>query len=609
VLAILLVPAVAYAHPEIVSQEPAADAILAEAPQRVRITFNEELEAAFSDVQLYTGQGQRADQGGGGRAADDPHALEVRLPPLAPGIYTVIWQTVGSDGHKVKGHYAFTIAGQQATTAPGTAAPAATAPAPTVVTPATGAAPIDTGGEAAPAIAWPAALLRAAMLLGALATAGGWLIALAVLRPALADQPPAVVAALQAAWRRRLWLLLALLAAATLGFILLSTADLAGDLRASSLGTLLVATRLGQALLARLALLVLMAGLLYAARDWSRRVAVPALALSAALLLTFSLASHAAGQPAPLLPIIADWLHLGATAIWVGGLITLITALATLLRLLPDEQRARPIAGMFLRFSRLALASVVTLTLTGTYAALLHIHTLDLLWSSDYGRALLVKLAVFGVMICIGAYHLLAIKPQLAAQVERGVSAALARRWQLRFLTAVQSEALLALVILGAVGVLTSTAPLAGPVAQAAPPPVPTAPAPTAVPAASPVPGATPGPSPQAAPRPPYTQVQQVDNLQIGLEVAPASLGKNQLIVTLRDANGPPADVQKVQLMLEMLTMDMGSTTVDVAPEGEGRYVAPESWLSMVGNWRVTVVVRRSDADDLKTDFTVPVGE
>jgi hypothetical protein len=66
--------------------------------------------------------------------------------------------------------------------------------------------------------------------------------------------------------------------------------------------------------------------------------------------------------------------------------------------------------------------------------------------------------------------------------------------------------------------------------------------------------------------------------------------------------------VQKVVLTFEMLEMDMGVNEAEANVESAGRYVVTRHWLSMIGEWRIRVNVRRADADDVEAEFTVPVG-
>ena len=146
------------------ADEPAANAQLEAAPPEIRIIFNEQVEGAFSQVQLFDDQGQQVDGGGSGLAAGDPTTLVLPLEPIAPGLYTVIWQTVGSDGHKVIGNFIFTVLPSAAT--PTSAQPAATAsvaaptPAPAVPPPSVSAAP-QAPGWLATLMAW----LRTALTL------------------------------------------------------------------------------------------------------------------------------------------------------------------------------------------------------------------------------------------------------------------------------------------------------------------------------------------------------------------------------------------------------------------------------------------------------------
>src|SRR5581483_3586847 len=108
----------------------------------------------------------------------------------------------------------------------------------------------------------------------------------------------------------------------------------------SPLATLITQTRYGQVWLGRLALLALLAFVLARLRA-SRRLPSRrerllwylAAGIAAAVPLTTSLGSHAAAvapattPAAPALPVAADWVHLVATGLWIGGLIQLALAL------------------------------------------------------------------------------------------------------------------------------------------------------------------------------------------------------------------------------------------------------------------------------------------
>jgi copper transport protein len=573
----------ALAHPEIIATEPAANAELDTAPSQVRIVFNESVEAAFAD---------------GGRDPAAATTLVATLPAVGPGIYTTVWQVTGSDGHTIKGNFVFRVVGTATTPVPGTAVvPAEGTPLPAPLLPAPAVL------VTAPALSLMlVALLRALMLLGTLVSIGGWIVMQLVLAPALPVNAEVARQPLRRRWRIVIWVSLATVFLATLGFLLAQTQVVAGRIDAAAVRTVLLETRLGQALGARV-VLTLALGLLVAIpvlRRWNLGLAF---VLGGMLLLTFSIAGHASAQPQPLWPVVADWTHLAATAVWVGGLVHLALLLPTMLAALPEQEQVRTLAGVITRFSILALGSVVTITLSGTYTALLHVSSFEQLWTTSYGWALLVKLVLFGSLLALGAYNLLIVRPRFETWAKQAATAMLAGTWSKRFENVVRAEVGLAVAVLGAVGVITSIAPAQS---QSQPGPAPTSAVPIVVvtPVADVVVPATRTPAPIV----PFAEEHAVADLRVALDVEPAGIGENTLRVTVRDAEGKPLDVQRVQLALEMTTMDMGTTTVIAKPAGDGQYTVNEQWLSMVGEWRAMVLVRRVDAPDTETIFIVPVG-
>lgn len=584
-------PDVVWAHPEVLSTEPADGARVDQSPPQARVVFNEEVEQAFAQLQVLDAQGAQVDAGDGARDPANPASVVAALPPLPAGIYTAVWQVTGSDGHTVRGHYVFTVVIG--------AAPAILPEAPPAPPAAPAAAAPLAVAEREPPIALVAAL-RALMLLGAMSSVGGWVLVLAVIYPALPATAQAAGVAARRRWRIVTGASLALLLAALAGFLLAHTATTAGELSLPALATVLGATRQGQLLAARAALVGLLAVLLTAARPprWELPVA---LLLGGGLLLTFASAGHAAAladEPGLLFsPVLADWTHLAATSVWVGGLVHLTLTLPAALRALAPPDRARSLARVVGRFSALALASVALLALSGAYMALLRLTSPAQLLESAYGQALLSKLALFGALLALGAYNLLRLRPRLEAVARRAFDAALAARLDGRLRLAVRAEVLLACGALLAAGFITSAAPPTES-AQTAP----------AVVDVTPIPGLASAPTRTPAPIVPFRQEQRAADLRVTLAVAPAGIGQNDLRVEVADADGRPLDVQRVQLTLDMDAMDMGETVVVLDQAGGGVYQVRQQWLSMVGEWRVRTVVRRADADDVVVEFVVPVG-
>jgi len=106
---------VAFAHAGRVSAEPADDAVLTTAPQRVSATFDEPLQAAFVAMTVVGPDGNTWSTG-------DPTVqgavVGIGLRPLGPaGTYTVNYRVTSEDGHVVSGSWSFRL------TTPGTGAP------------------------------------------------------------------------------------------------------------------------------------------------------------------------------------------------------------------------------------------------------------------------------------------------------------------------------------------------------------------------------------------------------------------------------------------------------------------------------------------------------
>ena len=176
------------------------------------------------------------------------------------------------------------------------------------------------------------------------------------------------------------------------------------------LGKALFDTRVGNVWLVRLALGLLAAvAVTKAARSqrpsqhnnwWDAAVIGGAL-----LLATLTLTSHAAAEEG-FVPFLADWLHSVAASVWVGGLLGFSLALLGPLRTMSAKQRAKLLRRAVRRFSRMATLAVMVLVLTGVYAALLHVPSVEGLFGTPYGRALMIKLGLVMFLFAAGGANL-----------------------------------------------------------------------------------------------------------------------------------------------------------------------------------------------------------
>jgi methionine-rich copper-binding protein CopC len=105
----LLAPAAAQAHALLKKTEPARRAQITKAPAAVRLWFSEALEPAFSSVTVVDASGTQVTRAPARVSAQDPTLLEVALPALSAGQYTVRYQVLSIDGHTVKATFTFRV--------------------------------------------------------------------------------------------------------------------------------------------------------------------------------------------------------------------------------------------------------------------------------------------------------------------------------------------------------------------------------------------------------------------------------------------------------------------------------------------------------------------
>jgi copper resistance protein D len=220
-------------------------------------------------------------------------------------------------------------------------------------------------------------------------------------------------------WSRRVgWAGLAIMVISGLSWVALQASAMSGlpfseAIAPDVLWILVSMTHFGIVSDIRLALAALLAASLL--RDGSGRWAgwlTPTLA--AGLIVTIASTGHAAatlGAPGTL-HLTADALHVLASAVWIGGLLSLAMLLTTARH--HDDARWAIIARVAtLRFSNLGIVSVGALLATGIVNGWILVGSLAALVGTDYGRLLILKLALFAAMLSVAAVNRLRLTPQL----------------------------------------------------------------------------------------------------------------------------------------------------------------------------------------------------
>lgn len=98
---------VCHAHASLTRAEPAARSTLDAAPGRLRLRFNEAVEAKYSSIELRGPGGPVS--GTGPLSTPDPSTLELTLPGLPAGPYEVRYRVLSADGHVIEAGYKFSV--------------------------------------------------------------------------------------------------------------------------------------------------------------------------------------------------------------------------------------------------------------------------------------------------------------------------------------------------------------------------------------------------------------------------------------------------------------------------------------------------------------------
>ena len=147
------------------------------------------------------------------------------------------------------------------------------------------------------------------------------------------------------------------------------------------------------------------------ARASSRLRVRIALVVAAGYLATLAGAGHAAadnGDTVRIVHVGADAVHLLAAGGWLGALPPLVWCLTY-------ARSPTAVARLAQRFSILGIACVVVLIATGVVNSLFLVGSFAALFGTAYGQLLVVKLALFAVMLAVAATNRFQLTPRLAS--------------------------------------------------------------------------------------------------------------------------------------------------------------------------------------------------
>lgn len=461
VLLIVAMPPV-WAHSALRSAHPAVDGVVEAPVDTLLLTFGQPVRVLSDDVSLQGPSGVVAT----GDAVVQADRVTVAVPvtgATSAGQHVVVWRVIGADGHPIEGTHSFTVTGPAPTPAqPAEAGVAGATPASTVAPPSTpptplaavpvsplpsepapspGAAPlaaapadtapvdtapVDTASvDTAPADIAPGVVTdpddavdasgadavvpvagvvaRWLAYVGVMLTGGVLVFAMLVHPHPLEDR---------GALDRLLVVGAATMAVGSVAQLVVRTVVVSGDGISGMFDVDAMAIVADGGLVPAATIRIAAATLAFAASrtgTWHRLGGPGFAVLTAAIgaVLSFQLTGHTASSEPAALVRVADAVHVGAAAVWTGGVASLLVVVAG------RRRASRRVDVIAARFASVAAASVVLVGLAGLALTVIALDTPTQLWTTGYGQVLLAKLAVVGVIGAIGAVNHFSVVPRL----------------------------------------------------------------------------------------------------------------------------------------------------------------------------------------------------
>jgi copper transport protein len=372
-LVALAFPAAASAHATLRYTTPRFGTELQRSPGQIALHFDQQVKVLPGSIKVLNGVGKQFAL----QARTDGRSVVARVLPLKLGAYTVRWRAISADSHVVSGVWTFGVR----------------VPAPAVSNAYGAGGPTTTEH-----------LVRWLWFLGLALTIGSLGLRVICLRGLAV---PRVL-------ERRL------VVASGLGAVVSLQAGIAAfSLRAEDALQLpfgnflygdlspMAATRFGQAFVVMTLGFAFVLALLFLAWLLDRTdLLLPAFVLSLFFAGGLSWSGHDALDPgSSWKTAIADWVHIAAASVWIGGLATMV---GLVWYGAPELRRQ-----VFLNFSRMATVLIALVLGAGTYLSIVRLPHLHDLWTAGYGQVLLVKIGLVSVALLWGAFHHFVIAPAL----------------------------------------------------------------------------------------------------------------------------------------------------------------------------------------------------
>jgi copper transport protein len=555
-LALALGPASpAHAHASLESSVPAPSSILDAPPTDITLDFDEPITVQPGAIRLLDGSGKDIALGLPERGSD-PTVVTASVPEIPNGTYVVAWRVISQDGHPVDGAFTFDVGRGNSVDTRGLIASVLAAQ------------------RGDPTVVQLATLSRLLTFVG-LALAVGGAVFVTAIWPGAASL-----------WRARrvVWFGWGLLLVSSVGTLLVTGPYLSGrSVRATfdlDVVRSVKGTRVFEMGSLRVVLLLLVLPLLLRLGRGLSNAQLVGVLLGELVLGTVALSGHGGSGRWAGLGVILDAVHLGAMAIWLGGLALLAVLLVPGARVTsagvpPADDRVPLDAGVggsvgaavapidersaaVERFSSVAFGCVTVLVVTGVLQSwrILPRGYHDLT-ATDYGRTLLLKLGFVTVLVALGWVSRRLVRRRLYGQP----------LWR-----SVTIEVVVAVAVLAVTASLTGTSPVSASTSRTVS----------------------------------ATMIQ--GDLLADVCVSPAKVGFNELHLTFTPPGG---SLQPVKDLTARMTLpsrpDVGAIPIALTPAGPNHYIGSGVQIPYSGPWKLEVVPTTADDTTVLMSTTLKI--
>lgn len=539
-----------FGHASLVDSTPAPFASVQATPREVIAYFSEPIDISYSTMTVLSADGSHVDMGDVRHVDGDTSTLAVSVQPGLPeGVYTVTTRVLSAvDGHVTESAFTFGI----------------------------GVSPGGEGPSGAPSrILQPTeSASRFPGMVGQVMVVGAAFGSLWLWRPL--ERVPWLASALAAqrhAIDRNMIKLVIIGAGLVIGsniaMIVVQAIDIGTGIPEA------IATKFGNVWMTRMiesSILMIIA--LFVFRRLARTGASPSraemlaiLVMGIAVLVTSSLIAHGAAT-GEVTAILLDFFHNAAASIWIGGLILMgFVAVPKILAVADERTRATAISIFIPRFSTIIVTILGLSLITGPLLLFLIESDLSLTLASMYGRILVIKLALAGVMVAMGAYSQFVIQKKAVLATTAGSSVQAGS--YTRFAKSLKIESGVGIALLLMVSLMANSALPAGEFPQYGRQDQQAAfadqPAPTT-----------------------YEQTLYTPAGKAKMSIDPFIVGQNRFTLAFFNTDGSPADISSATIKLTQVERGIGPISIDTTRQQDGTFVANAAF-SLPGRWSIQV--------------------